>query len=61
MSLFAKSAKRIDLLPTLSSYAGPIPLLVVPIFTFLLLPSLKESSFWCKGKIREAFSAIFKL
>ena len=51
-----------DLLPTLSSYAGPIPLLVVPILeSFELRCSLMISKFLCTGRINDAFSAIFKL
>jgi len=43
--LLAKSAKRIALLPTLSSYAGPIPLPVVPILLGPFLSSLISSIF----------------
>ena len=47
------------LLPTLSSYAGPIPRLVVPILRTLLF-SLSSSKFLCSGRINVALSDIYK-
>ena len=51
-----KSPKRMALLPTLSSYAGPIPLPVVPILLGPFLCSLILSMFLWKLKIIVAFS-----
>ena len=51
----------IDLLPTLSSYAGPIPLLVVPILPFPAASSLISSISLWNGKIKFADSDIIKL
>ena len=50
-----------DLLPTLSSYAGPIPRLVVPIFPLPAASSLISSISLWKGRIRLADSEIIKL
>ena len=49
------------LLPTLSSYAGPIPRLVVPIFPLPAASSLISSISLWKGRIRFADSEIIKL
>ena len=59
---FLKSLNLIPLLDTLSSYAGPIPLPVVPIF---LLPffwfSLRVSIYLYIGRIRKQSEDIIKL
>ena len=51
---------ELPLLPTLSSYAGPMPRLVVPILSVFFASSLIPSNSLCKGKINIAFSAIYK-
>ena len=49
-----------DLLPTLSSYAGPIPFLVVPIFSLPAWFSLISSNSLWNGKINVTASEIIK-
>jgi len=56
-----RSITLMDLLPTLSSYAGPIPRLVVPILLFPAASSLISSISLWKGKIKFADSEIIKL